>query len=91
MNIPFFIIVAILLFVAAYQIWISVRLVNAVEYSRTQKLYQLVIIWLIPVLGAVVVHFVLFSTAHSTPSVDRAFIPQQENHSDFPPFVGHDS
>jgi len=90
MNFPFFIAASVLLLVGAYQVWVTFRLAKAVEYSRVQKLSQFALIWLIPILGAALVHFVLSSGGQPERPADRAFIRQDENHPDYPPFVGHD-
>lgn len=89
MNLPFFIISVVLLLVAAYQVWVTVKLARATEYSRTQKVFQLALIWAIPILGAVIVHFILSSSAQPLPSINGAFIQQQENHPDYPALAEH--
>jgi hypothetical protein len=76
--------------VIAYQAWITSRLVKAVEYSRNQKISQLVLIWFIPILGAALVHFVLSSSTQPLPKSDHAFIQQSDNSPDYPPLIGHD-
>jgi hypothetical protein len=90
MHVMLFGILTVLLVVITYQAWITFRLVKAVEYSRTQKISQFILIWSIPVLGAALVHFVLSSTAQPLPKVDHAFIQQSDNSPDYPPLVGHD-
>jgi len=53
---PRYLLVAIALVVAVYQSWVSVRLFNARQYDLTQRGLQLLLVWLLPGLGALVVH-----------------------------------
>jgi len=63
----------------AYQAFVSVLVVRAIEYERHQKLIQLGLIWLVPVLGAGIVH--VFAWSHRQPAreYDRNFTPQPPN------------
>lgn len=45
--------------VAAFQIWLTVRVFRSKLYERRQKLMQVPLIWLVPVLGAGIVFSVL--------------------------------
>jgi hypothetical protein len=56
-------IVLALLVVAAvvFQIWVTVRVSKSDLYERSEKLAQAKLIWLVPVLGAVIVFSVLQS------------------------------
>ena len=39
--------------VLAYQLYVTLRVTRATEYSRMQKIIQTILIWVLPVLGAV--------------------------------------
>jgi hypothetical protein len=41
---------------AAYQVCVSIQLVSSTLHESKQKALQLALIWLVPMLGAVVVH-----------------------------------
>ncbi len=67
---------------ALYQAYVSVRLIRSTDYEPNQKLAQLLLVWLIPLLGATAVHwFLSHGTSHSPPDKpDRNHIPQAPNH-----------
>lgn len=53
----------------AYQLYVTLRVILSALYSRTQKGLQAAVIWLVPLLGALVCHIVLSSaTRHSRPN-----------------------
>lgn len=47
--------------VAAYQLWVSVLIIRAPLYEPRQKLFQVAGIWLIPLMGAIIVHCLLIT------------------------------
>jgi hypothetical protein len=47
--------------IAVYQFWVSVQLVRSLLYGPAQKWLQLALIWLVPVLGAIVVQAMMWS------------------------------
>lgn len=47
--------------VALYQLWVSVQLLRSTLYKPKQKGLQLLVVWLIPIVGAVVVHSMMWS------------------------------
>lgn len=55
---------------AAYQGYVSRRVYRSGYYTGNQRVLQLAIIWLIPVVGAVICHFVV-SEADSTRAAAR--------------------
>ena len=59
-----------------YQAFVTVRLVRFGGYSTGQKVAQSFFIWLLPVLGAWIVHLVIRTTQKSSPGADRNFTPQ---------------
>lgn len=69
MNVQALVLV-LLVGIACYQVYVMVRVVGASEYSRTQKITQAIIIWLVPFLGAGLCHLVLHTTT------DRARPPK---------------
>ncbi len=46
---------ALVLFAVIFQIWLTVRVWKSTSYERSQKLLQSKLIWLLPVIGAVLV------------------------------------
>ena len=58
-----------------YQLFVSARVMLSQGYSRSQKIMQLLLIWLVPLLGAAMCQVVL--SADRKPSVPRdpAFTP----------------
>lgn len=47
--------------IALYQLWVSVWLLRSTLYERRQKGFQLVVVWLVPIVGAVIVHSMMRS------------------------------
>jgi len=68
--------IAIAISAVSYQAFVTVRLFRFDGYSAGQKLAQSFLIWLLPVLGAWFVHFVIRTTEKPLPVPDRNFIPQ---------------
>lgn len=48
--------------IACYQVYVTVRVVGATEYSRVQKAVQVIMIWVVPFLGAGLCHLVLYTS-----------------------------
>ena len=73
--------IALILCVAAalYQLYVTVRVAKQQKYSRSQKAYQIALIWIVPVLGAVVVHVFCVSDKEIPVHRDKAFTPQTPN------------
>jgi len=59
-------VLVLLVGIACYQVYVTVRVLGASEYSRAQKIAQSVIIWLVPFLGAGLCHLVLYTTTDRT-------------------------
>ena len=51
------------LVLAAYQLYVSLRVLFAIQYTKMQRLGQLALIWLIPLFGAIVCHVFLVTDA----------------------------
>jgi hypothetical protein len=77
------------LVIATYQMWVSILIFRAVEYTGSQKLVQIILVWLFPVLGAVLLHFLMIDTSTVRSGKDRKVDSQNENHPDYPPFLDH--
>jgi cytochrome bd-type quinol oxidase subunit 2 len=65
--------------VLVYQAWVTYRVLLAVEYNTVQKIFQIVFVWLVPFLAAVVVHVVLWAIRKRPRPRDTAFIPETES------------
>ena len=61
---------------ALYQLFVTVRLIKFAGYSIGQKIAQVLLIWLLPLLGAWIVHVVIRTTEKAPPAADRDFTPQ---------------
>jgi hypothetical protein len=64
----------------AYQGYITMRVRAQPNYSRKQKVLQMALIWLVPVVGAAVVHAFFASDSEIPVRPDERFVPE----------VGHD-
>jgi hypothetical protein len=72
--IQFSIISAVLLF----QVLTSVRLARTSQYTLEQKILQALLIWLLPIVGALIVYAVLGSEDTSPAKRDSNFVPQKD-------------
>ncbi len=68
---------AVLIAVALYQLYVTVRVFMSNSYSTAQKFAQLALIWLLPFLGAVVCHAFLGADEHSSEKHEDGFIPTE--------------
>jgi hypothetical protein len=69
---------------ALYQLYVSLKVISSIGYSRKQKSAQFALIWLLPFLGAVACH--VFISAEGRPTrKDAAFTSDAGNN---PPGVG---
>ncbi len=68
---------------ALFNIYVSIRLVIYCGYTAFQKAWQLIIIWLIPVFGAILVHSLMVAPRHT--ETDHGF---SRDDSDNPPGAG---
>ena len=48
-----------LLCVASFQLWLTTKVVRSGLYERKQKMFQIQLIWLLPIVGAALVFSVL--------------------------------
>jgi len=69
----------ILILIAGYQIYVTVRVVKSDKYTKGQRTAQTLLIWFVPVLGAVVCHLVLTTRVAPGPKRDPAFIQDPGN------------
>ncbi len=73
---PLIVLGAGILGVLLYQVLVTIRLVRFAGYSTGQKIAQSLIIWLVPLLGAWIVHAVIRMTEAPVAKADRDFTPQ---------------
>jgi hypothetical protein len=52
--------------VGAFQLYASIRLLASTRYTGGQKVWQLLLVWLVPFFGALAIH--LFMESDSTPA-----------------------
>jgi hypothetical protein len=69
----------------AYQVFISVRILLSDSYSNGQKAAQLVLTWVVPLLGAFFCHLFLRADAAKPPKRDTSFVA---DHGGNPPGIG---
>jgi hypothetical protein len=70
--------------------WISVRLVRSHSYSPGQKAAQLVVIWLLPLIGSIAVWAVLSQHAWTDSGADLAETHLQQRGVTWGDFTSHD-
>jgi hypothetical protein len=80
------VVLAVGLFVAAYQSYVSWRVWTSDMYSTGQKSAQLAIIWLLPILGAGIVHWVHYGQARTSEAPSGKYLEEQryEDHDTNP-------
>lgn len=82
----FLAVVAVIITLAvAYQIYISRRVLRSRHYSDDQLVFQLIMIWLLPVIGASVCHWMLNNANAGDVPEEAADEPSSSEHG------GHDS
>jgi len=77
----------IVLGLALYQLYVTARVLFAQQYSMPQRLRQILLIWLVPFFGALLVHLVLFADRGPRRRRDTNFI---EAPGDSPHGTGQD-
>jgi hypothetical protein len=60
--------------VIAYQLYVTNRVVRAAEYTRRQRITQTIVIWLLPLLGAGLCHFVMYTTTDRSRPTDKKYL-----------------
>lgn len=65
--------------IAAYQIYVTTRVLRYADSTRTQKGLQSAVIWFIPLAGACLVHAFFIQEAAKPRLRDSSFIPEQGN------------
>lgn len=61
----------------AFQLFVSWRVVQFKGYTSFQKAIQIAIIWLLPLVGALLVQLVMVTSSGKQDEIDRNFIPQK--------------
>jgi D-alanyl-lipoteichoic acid acyltransferase DltB (MBOAT superfamily) len=62
-----------------YQLWVTVLICRADEYDSKQRNLQCLVIWLIPILGALICQLVLRSSSATIKPGNTDFVPQSPN------------
>jgi hypothetical protein len=60
--------------VLLYQLYVTIRVARAAEYSRRQRMVQTILIWLLPFLGAALCHTVLYTTTDRSRPTDKKYL-----------------
>jgi len=58
-------------------LWVTLLLFRAEEYETHQKWLQFCLIWLVPVLGSVIVHIMLWANRTPPRKEDKDFTPER--------------
>jgi len=64
----------------AYQLFVSVLVLRSTFSSKGQKVAQILLIWIVPLLGAFIAHWVVHSTEEKALAIDRNFIREEHTH-----------
>jgi hypothetical protein len=67
---------AVAIVIVAFQLFVTVRLLRFDGYTGAQKFVQVLLVWLIPLVGALIVHSVMAFTLRR-PRGDTRFIPDR--------------
>jgi hypothetical protein len=67
---------AVAIVIVAFQLYVTLRLLRFEGYTGVQKLVQLILVWMIPLVGALVVYSVMAFTLRR-PRNDTRFIPDR--------------
>jgi cytochrome c-type biogenesis protein CcmH/NrfF len=62
--------------VTVYQVWVSWMVLRYSAYSRAQRIAQLLLVWLVPVIGALAVHLVIYGFTVRARRRDDHFLPE---------------
>jgi hypothetical protein len=60
--------------VIAYQLYVTIRVVRAAEYTRKQRITQAIVIWFLPLLGAGLCHLVMYTTTDRSRPIDKKYL-----------------
>ena len=63
--------------IAGYQVYVSWRMSRSTAYSKRQKSLQVAMIWLIPIVGAAIVHWFASNGLQPYPQPDKNHIRQE--------------
>jgi hypothetical protein len=77
----FVLIAAVCILALLFQLYVTVRLLRYTGYSNGQKVAQLFILWLIPVIGAWIVNIIIHDTVTPAIPADRNFTPDSGNNT----------
>ena len=62
-----------------YQGYVTARVIRSVSFDHAQKWRQSLLIWLIPFVGAAIIHSVLATDSEMPVRPDKDFVPQDPN------------
>jgi hypothetical protein len=68
------VLMTVLLAMALYQLYVTVRVFRSHRYSMGQRIAQLSLIWLFPLLGAIICHAFLGADEQQSVKRDNGFI-----------------
>jgi membrane-anchored protein YejM (alkaline phosphatase superfamily) len=63
----------VVIFLCSFQGYVSWRVSRSEAFSRKQKGFQLALVWLVPFIGAMVVHWFATKGSGDLPSTDKEF------------------
>ena len=65
-----------------YQAYVSTVIFEAIEYEQIQRNLQVLIVWIVPLFGALACHMFLRSQRKALNHSDHDFVPQMPNDGD---------
>jgi hypothetical protein len=77
LNIPYLIALAVVLFL--FQLYVSIRMLFYGGYSVGQKVVQLLIVWLVPLFGGLLVNVFISADGKRQHRRDTRFTPDEGN------------
>lgn len=68
------VLIGVLVAAAVFQLWVSYRLLRSPMYEAGQKTFQLLAIWLTPLLGAIVVHSMMATEGRPAYKPEKGYV-----------------
>lgn len=76
MNTSKLAVIGALLLILIYQTWVSMYVSRASEYDAKQRIVQVFIVWLVPVIGAMLCHLFLSTSRRNEARTDFKLVRQ---------------
>ena len=70
------VVVTLIIACVGYQIWVTWRVVRCEDYTKAQRTIQAILVWALPLFGALIAHLVVYSSTTAPRKRDKDFIPE---------------